>query len=168
MKKPYFAALALLAACDVGAGGSNPESAFNGMRKSFESKNWGGAFDNVDPEDSEKFTLGMMFAASFTLMENQSAKGELDAIMKKHGIDEKLGESSLKKIKDHRALFIDLMNFMEKNSKPGKAAYLDVVGDIKEVKIDGETAKGTFTHKDGKTSPMNFVRRNGRRYVSLD
>ena len=137
-------------------------------KKAFESKDWGGAFDQFDPSKSDQLVLGGLMMAAFSCMSNKAAEPELKELTKKHGVAENPGKDSLKEVKDLRGLFVDLMKFTEKHSKPGEEAKMEVSGELKDVTIDGDKAKGTFTKKDGKTETMIFIRLGGRWYISMD
>lgn len=171
-------ALALLASCGKG-GGSTPEAAYNNAKQAVQDKNWRGLYNACDPEAVEVLILGSMMGAGFATMSNKDAKAELDEITKKHGLPENkapmgggdmkaAAKEALKDVKDKPGLFADLMAFMEKHMKDQGGMKNEMTGDIKDVKIEGETAKGTVTRADGKSSEIRFVRRNGLWYLSMD
>lgn len=101
MKRLTAPALVLLVAC--GAGDSGPEGTHNAMKRAFESKDWGTAYDQIDPEKSEHFVLFAVMAAGFSTLNNKPAETELDQITRKHGVTE--GKDGLKGVKDRRGLY---------------------------------------------------------------
>ncbi len=166
--KRLLPALLFLAAC---GSANSPQGTFDAAKKAVESKNWRGFYNCCDPENASMMVMAGVMMAGFSVINNKPAEEELNAIMKKHGIaDDKKKDpkETMKDVKDPGALFEELMKFSDKHSKPGEQAALEVTGDLKDVKIDGDRASGTMTKKDGKTDTMKFVRRAGRWYIALE
>jgi hypothetical protein len=161
--KRIISGLLLLAAC--GGSGGSPEAVFGAAKKAAQSKDYRGLFNCMDPDKSDQLVLGSVMIVGFATMNNKSAEAEVEAVMKKHNVAKDGGEAAIKNVKDKPGLFADLMSIVEKHSKES-AANMKVDGDLKDVKIDGDTAKGDLVKSDGSKTPMTFVRKNGRWYLS--
>ncbi len=185
MKRTIVAAAALvaLAACGGKAGGSTPEDVFEQAKKAGSAKDYRTFYACIDPDGADGMLLAMSVGAGFTCMDNKDAQKELEGITTKHGLktDDKkplgLGDKEkakqaakelFKDVKDRPALFSDLVTFMQKHGKDK-----NVLGDLdgttlKDLKVDGTTAKAKQVLKDGKESQIAFVKRDERWYLTFD
>lgn len=167
------AALIVLAGCGGGSA-SSPQAVFDTAKKAGESKDWKTFYGCFDPEQSHEILMGMIMVAGFSVMQDKDAEKELNEIFRRHGFDPEKKPASGKEdpkqmmasIKDPAGLFHEVMTFTEKKSKKGEMTKMDIRGDLADLKIDGDKATGNVTMKDGKKTPMHFVRRNGAWYLS--
>lgn len=166
------AAALLLAGC--GGSNSSPEAVFEAAKKAVESKDWKGFYQCCDPEKAPEMIMGGLMMAGFSVMQDKEGEKELNEISRRHGFDpENKGAMAkgnpkevLKSVKDPAGFFHDLMTFSSRKSKKGEEPKMDVTGQLTDVKIQGESATGTLTTKDGKKTPTRFVRRDGSWYIS--
>ncbi|HLF95322.1 MAG TPA: hypothetical protein VJB14_17780 [Planctomycetota bacterium] len=166
------AACIVLASC--GGSGGSPEAVFESAKKAVESKDWKGFYACVDPEKAQEMVVGALFMASFSVMQDKDGQKQVEEIGKRHGCDLSSGPGAakgdpkemLKSVKDPAGFFNDLMTFSDAKSKPGEKTHLAISGQLADVKVQGDTATGSMTTKEGKKDTMNFVRRGGSWYLS--
>ena len=69
-----------------------------------------------------------------------------------------------------KQLFTEALDEKLRPTADGRKAveprWMKGFGDLADLKIDGDKATGNVTMKDGKKTPMHFVRRNGAWYLS--
>lgn len=166
------ASLVFLAAC--GPSGSSPEAVFNTAKKAGETKDWRTFYGCFDPEKAPEVLVGIIMMAGFTVMDDKEGEKELRSILERHNFDPDQKKSggmgdarqAFAGIKDPPGLFKDLMTFTEKKSKKDGKSNMDVQGELKDLKVEEDKAVGMVVTKDGKKTPMVFVRRDGTWYVS--
>lgn len=168
-------------------GAETPEKAFDKMKKATDEDDWKTFFSMLTQEPQDKMLTGMLIGAAITLAPmgtkpNPDKKKELDAILKKHGLedtqmdgkgagpDEIMKEMAkgLAKVKDRPQLFADLMKFLEKNSLQQKRFVLEKMEDLK---VDGDKATAKIHMKDGKggakTDQVELRKIDGRWYFHV-
>ena len=160
---------------------SSPQSVFDAAKTSVDNNDWLAFCLCLDPDSRDKFTASFAMRAVFNAEfadgdagKKQSA--DIKAVFAKHGItEEMLGEDSdparsmeeammefIKPIKDRMAFVKDMG---EVNGEELKKSW-PIKGDTKlsDVKIDGETAKGTMSFKMGdreRTDTLDFKMADG-------
>jgi len=186
MKRTIVAAAALvaLAACGGKAGGSTPEDVFEQAKKAGTAKDYKTFYACVDPDGADGLLMGVCLGAGFSCMDDKDAQKELEAITTRHGLkkdDNKplgLGDRAkakeaakemFKDVKDRPALFSELMAFTDKHSKGKKSLGDELDGTtLKDLKVEGATAKAKQLLKTGKESDIAFVKRDDRWYLSFE
>jgi hypothetical protein len=157
-----------------------------------EKEDWKGFAKCLTPDSRDMFAAGIMVGAAFMTAfagdEGKEAAKEVEAVMKKHGIDEKtmegppLGDPSadpkeaMKKavapIKDREAFIGDMMTAMSKmKGAKTKGGPMPKEATLKDVKIDGDTATATIVAKaDGKdvNEPIKFKKIDGAWKMEMD
>lgn len=173
------AALALLVACGGKGAGATPEATFENARTAGKNKDWKSFFRCCDPRNAELIVGMMLLGAGFTAMNDKAAEAELLELQKKHGLDKKkpaggsdpraAAREELKDVKDLEGLFDDTMKFIDARSQGKNTADLQFADAIlKDLKIDGEKAKASAVSAGGKTTSVEFVKRDGLWYLSFN
>lgn len=181
------AVLCLVTGCGGGgggAGGDSPQDAFNKIKNGFQSGNYDAALRCVDPDSHDQMLFGTMLVVGFATMGKEGADAEVKGILQKHGVktdkdneDEKIDlsdEGAMKKamaktfkdVKDKPALFHELMKVAEKYTKQTNALVPENA-ELKDVKIEGDTATGTISSEKG-DNEAKFVKKDGRWYAKFD
>lgn len=181
------ALLCLAAGCGGGGGegGDSPEDVFAKIKSSFESGDYDVTFRCMAPDGRDGMLFGMMIVLGFSTMGDEDATTEVENILKKHGakVDEDedeeegidLGDEAkmkeavakiFKDVKNKPALFKDLMKALEKHSDESESP-VPKDAELKDVKIEGDTATGTISSEDGEEE-AEFVKQNGRWYAKFD
>jgi hypothetical protein len=159
-------------------GGASPEEVFRTAQALMSDRKWEQAFGCFDPESAGLMLLGAYLAAARRAAHSDA---ELGRILKKHGIDEAsmnppdgksetpqaCGDRMLKKCREPAALFSELIEFEERHAAKSEMAF-DAAGELKDVKVDGDRARGTLVHEDGKTEPLVFVKRSGLWFIGIE
>jgi hypothetical protein len=183
-----FAVSCLLAGGCGGGGHKTPEDAFKAARTSLEKEDWKGFSDCLTDDSRDQMAGGfVMIGVMMKLVGSpggDEAKAKLkpiDDVLAKHGLtdevmkkmpDEKPGKDpesakkAMKKlvepIKDKGAFIADMMAAMKKmgDGKKENSIPLPKDAELKDVKIEGDTAKGFVVTKE-KKEPIEFRKVGG-------
>lgn len=162
-------------------GGATPEAAFTTAMAAADKKDWGGFLAFTDEASVDMLLMTMAFAAGVSASTDDTLKAEFDALGAKHRIrgtdpsefaaaDKQEIKAAARRMFAHvenkAALFGDLMAFLEKHGRPGSASQFSGAT-LKEVRVTGDTARGSFENRDGKKSPIDFVKRDGRWFLAF-
>jgi hypothetical protein len=167
-------------------GGSTPEKAFNGLKDTMaDGKMKGAMLKWIAPDERYSLVFGMFFGAAMMAGFDEKLKPDFEALAKKHKLPLDLeGENEFnmedmndkakvrafasKLFKDTTlaALFDDLAAIMEKGDG-GEGKEKTPTG-VKDIKIEGDKAKGTMSFSDGKSEPIHFVKIDGAWFVVMD
>ncbi|MCE9584054.1 MAG: hypothetical protein K8T20_16340, partial [Planctomycetes bacterium] len=157
-------------------GGATPEEAFATAMSAADKKDWGGFMAFTDEASVDMLLMTMAFAAGVSASTDDALKAEFDALGAKHRIrgtdpsefaaaDKQEIKAAARRMFAHvenkAMLFGDLMSFLEKHGRPGSASQFSGAT-LKEIRVTGDTARGSFENRDGKRSPIDFVKRDGR------
>jgi len=164
-------------------GGDTPQAVFDRAKSAIAKKDNADFFVCIAPADRDMAVFMFMFMGGMSTMGNADAKKEYEALLKKHGVPEqkegegpdmndkaKMKEALAKmyaNVKDKKALFVELCAFTDKHAKD-KDTMLGADTSLKDVKEEGNTAKGKIAKKDGKESPIEFAKQDGRWFMVLD
>ncbi len=164
-------------------GAESPKKAFEQLKKGALGRDYRLFFNALHTESQNGMLVGVLLGSAITLAPigtkpNPNKKKELDAIFKKHGLEdgppqiapgppEKMSEqidTALAGVKDRAGLFHDLMLFLEKNSLSEKRVTALALENLKEPGGDTATGKVVMTFENGKTQrkPVEFRKANER------
>ncbi|MHC4914367.1 MAG: DUF4878 domain-containing protein [Planctomycetota bacterium] len=180
-------ALVVCPGCGSDGGGSTPEATFNAMKAAADAKDMRKFMKCLTPESQDMMVGGVVAVAVMTTEMAKAMGGksdaDMEALLKKHnvsGADVKaMNPSSMEagmkqlaaKVKDKPGFMADFAALAEKKGKKeGVAMTGGAEGTLKDVKITGDTAKGTVvTTKDGKetTDTIEFRKVDGRWLIHM-
>lgn len=159
---------------------SSPQKVAQAFTSSLAMQKWERAFQCLTPDSQHHMVVGMMFGAGFLSATDEARKKDLEAILKKHGLEsgKKLKalppKAALKNVKNPALLFGDLVLFIDEN-QPVKAgekrkSILKQMAATKltNFKVDGD--KATADIQQGERTRANaarFVRKDGKWYVDM-
>ena len=165
-------------------GGKTPELAFELLKKGVNDRDYRTFFSVLTSESQDKMLVGMLVGAVITLAPigtkaNPNKKKELDAILKKHGLDENIGKGAvsnpasamqaisakLAKVTDRPGLFADLLGYLEKN-KLGEKRYKVV--SLQGLKVTGDSGAGTAIMQGRTPRPIKFRKVDRLWYVHVE
>jgi len=175
----------------------SPNEVLDAAAAAAKSEDWAAFSQCLTNESRDAFAGMLVFGATFAkaFAEFDKEKGKemtkgIDDALQKHGItEERLKEMQkdaplkgdqkeaskafaklVEPVKDKGAFIADLMAALKKLGKPGQEGPM-LEGELKDVKIDGDTAKGTFVRKtkDGqdKKEPIEFRKVGGSWKIQL-
>ncbi len=196
---PVLAGLVLVPACNSSSSRSpsysSPQEVFNAASGAAAKEDWE-TFSNCLTEDSRNNVAGMLvisatFMKAFGEMDKTKGKERfkpVDDALKKHGVTDEMLKSKdinpinpdanaqrqmiaklAEPIKDKAAFIGDMMRALKQVSD-SKNSMTPLEGELKDVKVDGDTAKGTYVSKKGgkeKSEPIEFRKVDGGWKIEL-
>ena len=158
-----------LVGCKETAGGDSPSAVFDRAKAAMEAKDYGQVFRCFNPYKRHEVLAGIELGCGFVGLEDPEKAEELEGILSKHGLvgaakteaDEDAEAPSLEEYAQQEALFVDLMQFMERYA--GEAPSFGALDG--DVEVDKDTATGTHQVEGGEARPLFFTRVDGRWYL---
>jgi hypothetical protein len=173
---------------------STPQATFDTAKAAVAKEDWKGFAQCLTPDSRDTMAGAMVMAGSMMQAfaglggdEGKKEAKDVEAVLKKHGIDEKslegppLGDAktdpneAMKKlsssIKDRDAFIGEIMTVMSKSGKMKDKGPMTKDATLKDVKVDGDTASGTIATKaDGKdvNEPIKFRKISGAWKMEID
>ncbi len=161
------------------SGGATPEATFESFKASMQAKDYKKGFNHLTPESQDMMLGGMAMMVGMIASFDAQKGPEVQKILDDHGV-KKLDAAAITPsgdpkdamkqltsgVKDKPACIAAIMTWMEKNAdKKGDSPAEEFgMAELVEVKIEGDTAKGTIkTKKDGeeKSQPADFKKVGG-------
>jgi hypothetical protein len=158
----------------------SPEAAFEAMQTAVQEGEWETAAKQLTPESQDKLAGGMVMMMGFVAAFDQENAGEIEALLKEHGLDmDSLDEESgdeeshdmaaavakfAEPIKDKPEFIADAMALIEKLDKDGDSSDAWPTGKLEELKIDGDKATAvvvTSGDGGGDREPIEFRKVDG-------
>jgi hypothetical protein len=170
-------------------GAESPEKIFEGLKKVlYEDGSVSETLKFVIPDERCIMAMGLdMFSGMVFMGMDEEAKkkaeAELADIRKTHKIPEKKGEIDPAALQDPEkmkalgaemyagvdivAYLADLTAFMGKHSDKASEKPKNAATALKDVKVEGDEAKGTLEFADGSTKAVTFKKIDGRWYIPI-
>ncbi len=156
------------------------------FKSALSQRDWTTALSCMDEESQAMFVgTTVMMAQLLSTSADESEKKSLDALLRRHGIEERpKGDATMKmplKSMEKTALVGDLFAWFEKNQPPaagttrngitikgGGSPIEDIARtEFSDFKIDGGTASATSTTSMGTRKPFYFKRVEGKWYIDF-
>ncbi|WP_182870992.1 hypothetical protein [Stieleria mannarensis] len=146
-----------------------PDAVTKAFAEAAKNNDWKSAIEMITPESQEMIVTGMVMQASFMTMEDEAKGKELKALMERHGLDEAsmsdegpgIGEEpDVNRLVDDLPAFVaDLAAWIAKHDTDSSNPFASI-GDVTDVKIDGDAATGKLATEMGK-QPVEFRKIDG-------
>jgi len=149
-----------------------PDAAFAAFAKAMEEDNWGSAVTMITDESQQMIVMGMVIQAGFMTMDDEAKGKELEALFKKHGLDEEVVEGPGSEEVDLGELVADLPGFVSELGQWIKANADDSdegfpkMTKLLDVKIEGDAATASVETEMG-PQPLEFRKIDGQWKVHL-
>ncbi len=177
--------------CGKSTGGDSPEAVFNTFKTAVSNGDWETASAQLTTESQDMMASGMMMMAAFASISFDEAEAKareesFNELLASHGLNKEELDSNtsfasddpsaamaemLAPVTNKPAFIADMINWIEKNSDDDGGMMEEITsGQLKNVEINGETAKGTIAMtKDGETSeePIEFRNIGGKWFIHM-
>ncbi len=178
----FLAAGLLLPGCGSKGGASTPQALFEEM-KGKNPDNFSEIVDFIAPDELPVMTFSMDIMAAFMtgFSKDKTLKTKYEAIRKKYSLPE-VDKKMAMKMNDTEAVMkyaaekyaqVDHANFLKDiqglvDKTPGKKTKKEkIYAELKDVKIEGDTATGIVVDKNKKQDKVTFKKVNGKWYISI-
>ncbi|MDA7977569.1 MAG: hypothetical protein MPJ50_02225 [Pirellulales bacterium] len=180
-----------LTGCGNSPGGSSPDAAFNNFKTAVGNDDWETAIAQLTNESQDMMASGMVMMAAFASIsfdedEAKANEESFKSLLASHGLDKaELDDNAsfasedptggmselMAPVKNKPAFIADLIKWIDERSDDDGGMMDEVInGQLKNVEVDGETAKGVIAMtKDGEANeePVEFRKINGKWFIHL-
>jgi hypothetical protein len=152
---------------EFSAAASGPDEVFARGKAAVKAKDYKAFYNLFDPKERETLTFNAVKSAGIISMQNKEWEKEWDSIAGTFGMKRGKEKHAVKEAKDPAAMFEAAINFVDKH---GEQDMYYLVGNeaLHDVAIDGDHAKGMMGHKEGKSGPIEFIKREGQWYFAVE
>jgi hypothetical protein len=163
---------ACVSGCDI-AKYSSPQATFEASKAAFKANDWKGVWDCYTPDSLTP--LAGMLAAGGSLGGREKAAPvfekhgvvmpELDAMrsaLKSGKSLNQVGEDLVKNVRDKGQFIVDMNQALLDPDKDSPATVIEVDAQLRDVKIDGDSATSLVVSDDGSSMPLRFKRIGGQ------
>ena len=175
----------------AGCGGSSPESGAMGASKikkaatpeecmkivqqAAEAGNWGQVYDCLTEKAQKRMSLAVIFVLEPVRKSGPEGKAKVEALMEAHGQGKEAGKNRKRSTDmdedfdivagmttDRKGFFVDGLKLLAQHDpKSAVLARFMFRGELKDVKVTGDTAAGTWTPTGERTDKALFKNTDG-------
>lgn len=163
---------ACVTGCDIGKY-SSPQATFEASKAAFKANDWKGVWDCYTPESLTP--LAAMLATGGSL----GGREEAAPVFEKHGVVmpeldavtsalrsgkslDQVGKDLVKNVRDKGQFIVDMNEALRDPDEDSPATVIEVDAQLRDVKIDGDSATGLVVSDDGNSMPLTFKRIGGQ------